>query len=285
MVFLGFIRALPHNAARPAGAALGGLAHRLDARHRRVALDNVAAAFPELDEDDRRRMVRRCFRHFGGMAFDRLSATRFDSEEICRRLTLHGWEHLVRAESEGRGVFLITAHFGSWEMMGDPMTLYRGPSFVIARPADNPFLERRIRRVRERFGNITVPRRGAGRKAMRALRSGGRVWILADQRVHPREGIELPFFGRPAMTSTLAARLSLRCGSPAVPLFCHPEPGGRFRIEVRPPIHPEGSGDEAVRALTARYLQVTEAEIRRHPEMWLWMHNRWRQRPRPGVGR
>ena len=169
-------------------------------------------------------------------------------------------------------------------MLGDPVSLYRGPSHAISRPADNPYLDRKTRWLRERFGVITVDRRGAGRKALRALANGERVWILADQRVHPREGIALPFFGRPATTSTLAARLALRFTTPAVPIFCYPEPRGRFRIVVRPAIHPEGSGREAAASLTARYVAATEAEIRRAPELWLWMHDRWRQRRRPGRG-
>jgi KDO2-lipid IV(A) lauroyltransferase len=283
MAFLGLARALPHGAARRFGAALGGVAHRLDARHRKVALANLAGAFPELDEGARRRIARRCFHHIGSMAFDRLSASRFDAVQICRRMTLHGWEHLLRAEREGRGVLLLTGHIGYWEMVADPVAIYRGEGHIIARPADNHRLNRQMNRLRTRFGNVIVPRRGAGRKAMRALKNGERVWILADQRVHPHEGIELPFLGRPAMTSTLAARLALRHGTPAVPVFCYPEPHGRYRFEVRPPIRPEGSGAEAVAALTSRYVAATEEEIRRHPEMWLWMHNRWRQRRRPGT--
>ena len=284
MAFFGCVRALPHRAARGVGAALGGLAHRLDPRHRNVALTNLAAAFPELDEATRRRLVRDCYRHFGGMVFDRLSMTRFGPEEICRRVTLVGWDHLLAAEGAGRGLLLLTAHFGSWEMLGDPVSIYRGASYAIARPADNPYLDRQARRLRERFGVVTVNRRGAGRQALRALQRGERVWILADQRVHPREGIELPFLGRPATTSTLAARLALRFGTPAVPIFCYPEPRGRFRIEVRPAILPaglaDGAGDDPAAALTGRYVAATEAEIRRHPEMWLWMHDRWRQRRR-----
>jgi KDO2-lipid IV(A) lauroyltransferase len=288
MAFFGCVRALPHRAARGVGAALGSLAHRLDARHRQVAMTNLAAALPDLDETARRRLVRDCYRHFGGMAFDRLSMTRFGAEEICRRVSLDGWEHLLAAEGEGRGVLLLTAHLGSWEMLGDPVSIYRGASYAIARPADNPHLDRQTRRLRERFGVVTVNRRGAGREAMRALKNGERVWILADQRVHPREGTEVPFLGRPAMTSTLAARLALRFDTPAVPIFCYPEPRGCFRIEVRPAIRPgevaAGTSTDRVAALTARYVAATEAEIRDHPEMWLWMHDRWRQRRRQPQG-
>lgn len=280
--FHGLVRALPHRAARPLGRVLGSLGHRLDGRHRRVALANVRAAFPELERAAARRLVRDCFRHYGAVICDNLSVTRFAPEDLCRRLSLSGWEHLLAAEAEGRGVFLLTAHLGNFEMLAHPIALYRGPAHVIARPADNPWLERAIRALRERFGNISVPRRGAGRATLAALRAGARVFILADQRVAPNEGIELPFLGRPATTSTLTARLSLRCGSPAVPIFCFPEPHGRFRIEVHPAIHPAGSGPAAVAELTRRYVEIVERQIRRQPETWLWMHDRWRQRPGNG---
>ncbi len=277
------IRAVPHTAARTLGRWMGELAHLLDRRHRAVALANVAAAFPDQPPAECRRLVRACFRHFGATMSDNLSVVRFDAAALCHRLSISGWEHLTRAEAAGRGVFLLTAHIGNFEMLAHPVALYRGPAHIIARPADNPRLDRALRRLRERFGNVTIPRRGAGRATMRVLARGGRVFILSDQRVQPKEGIELPFLGRPAVTSTLAARLSLRCGSPAVPMFCYPAPGGRFTIEVQPPIYPEGSGREAVTSLTSRYVEVTEAEIRRRPEMWLWMHDRWRQRPQPGA--
>ena len=99
-------------------------------------------------------------------------------------------------------------------------------------------------------------------------------------------GIAVPFFGRPALTSPVLARLSLRTGAPVVPISAYPEPGGRYRVVVRPPIlPPEGQdGDEAVAALTRRYLEVAEEDIRAHPEMWLWMHRRWEEGSRRRSG-
>ncbi len=286
LAFMGLVRVLPHRAARGLGALLGGLGHRLDRRHRRVALANVAAAFPELDEPTKRRLVRDCFCHFAGVACDNLSVRRFDASALCRRLTLVGWEHLEEAARDGRGLFLMTGHLGNFEMLAHPVALYRGPAWVIDRPADNPLLDRALRRLRGRFGNRRIARRGAGRAALRALRDGGQIFILADQRVGPHEGIELPFFGRPAVTSTLTARLSLRCGSPVVPLFCYPTPGGGFRVEVqpaiRPPAEPHRPRGVEIEELTRRYVEVLEQQIRRHPEMWLWMHDRWRARPEAG---
>jgi Kdo2-lipid IVA lauroyltransferase/acyltransferase len=309
LAFKGIVRALPHAAARPLGAVLGGLACRLDRRHREVAAANLALAFPTLAAAQRRRLVTACFRHFGAALFDLISSERFDAVELCRRFRYEGWEHLDRAERLGRGVFLLGAHHGYWEISGRPIGLYRGVIHTVARPADNPHLDRELSRLRRGLGYAVIAKRGAARRMLQVVRGGGRVGILPDQRVQEREGILVPFFGHPALTTPVLARLALRDGCPVVPVFAYPEPGGRYRLVIRPPILPEeaaASGEDAggasqagandgrsnddlgkggedtatvVAALTRRYLEAIEREIRDHPEMWLWMHRRW-DRPR-----
>src|SRR5436305_466578 len=135
--------------------------------------------------------------------------------------------------------------------------------------------------LRERFGNDTLPKRGAARKMLETLRGGGRVGLLIDQRVQKKEGIEIPFFGQPALTTPILARMSLRTGAAVVPVTVYPEPGGRYRVVVRPPILPPAGGrdeEETVAALTRRYLETAEEDIRANPHMWLWMHRRWDRR-------
>jgi KDO2-lipid IV(A) lauroyltransferase len=276
----GFLRALPHPAARSFGRGLGALAHALDRRHREIARRNMAFALPEIDEAGRRRRVAECFRHFGAALCDAISSSRFDARDLCHLFTLEGWEHIEEAERLGRGLFLLTAHLGFWELSPPIIALTRGPMSFIVRPADNPWLDRDLRDLRERFGNTVVPKRGAARRMLEVIRGRGRMGILIDQRVQEKEGIQVPFFGRPALTSPILARLSLRTGAPVVPLTVYPEPGGRYRVVVRPAVLPPvgESGDEAVLALTRRYLETAEEDIRAHPEMWLWMHRRWDER-------
>lgn len=276
--FRGLVRALPHRAVRPLGRRLGDLAWLLDVRHRRVARSNLAAALPDLAAAERARMLRRCFRHFGAAVLDNVSSTRFDLVELCRRLTLEGWEHVERAESLGRGVFVLSAHLGYWEVAAYPPGIYGGPLHVVGRPLDNPHLDRELARLRRRYGNELIPKRGAARRMLRVIRDQGRVGILIDQRVPPNEAIEVEFFARPALTSPALARLSLRTGAPVVPIFGYPEPKGCYRFVARPVIEvPEvEETEQAVHDLTREYLRVTEQEILRAPETWLWMHDRWK---------
>jgi len=260
---------------------VGALGHALDRRHREVALRNLELAIPEIPPDERRRLVRECFRHFGAALCDAVSSTRFDALEICRRFTLAGWENLDEAERQGRGIFILSAHIGFWEQAPAVLGLYRGPLRIVVRPADNPYLDRELSGLRERFGNGTIAKRNAARRMLETLRAGGRVGILIDQRVQAREGIEVPFFGHPALTSPILARMSLRTGAPAVPVSVYPEPRGRYRLVVRPAIHPPAGGiddEPTVAALTRRYLEAAEEDIRAQPSMWLWMHRRWDRR-------
>ena len=272
----GLLRALPHEAARSVGRGIGGLAGRLDRRHRRIAEKNLAIAFPELPPAEHRRLAQECFRHFGGAVCDAISADRFRLDQLCERFRYEGWEHLDAAESAGKGVFILGSHLGYWEFSARPIGLYRGTIHTIARPADNPHLEGELKRIRERFGYAVIHKRGAARRMIQLLRARERVGILIDQRVQPQEAIVVPFFGRPALTSPVVARLSLRTGAPVLPIFAFSEPGGRYRFIAREPIFPEGKGDDAVEELTRRYLATTEREIREHPAEWLWMHDRWR---------
>jgi Kdo2-lipid IVA lauroyltransferase/acyltransferase len=239
----GVVRALPHRASRTLGAAIGRLAHRLDGRHRRLAAENLALAFPELTAKERRDTVAACFRHFGAALCDFISADRFGPVEICRRFTYEGWDNLERAEALGRGVFLLGAHHGQWEISGKPIALYRGPMYTIARPADNPHLERELSGLRQRLGYSVIHKHGAARRMLQVLRERGRIGILPDQRVHEREGIVVPFFGHPALTTPILARLSRRHGTPVVPVFAYPEPGGRYHLVVRPAILPDATDE------------------------------------------
>lgn len=295
LLLKGVLYSLPHAAARAIGSAIGRLAHRLDGRHRAVARRNLALAFPELPRAGHRRLAAACFRHFGAALCDFISAGRLDPVELCRRFTYEGWEHLDAAEHLGKGTLLLGAHLGNWEISGRPIGLYRGTLHTVARPADNPYLERELSLLRQRFGFAIIHKRGAARRMLQVLRAGSRVGILPDQRVRPQEGILVPFFGRPALTTPVLARLSQHTGAPVVPVFAYPEPGGRYRLVVRAPMFPpdpeseppasqpgEGAANldpadpaDPIIALTRRYLEVIEREIRAHPEMWLWMHRRW----------
>ncbi len=269
----GGMRGLSHAGARRLGAAFGDLAYAVLGERRRRALANLGLAFPEAAPALRRRWARQSFRTLGAHLCDTLSAARFDAVTLCERWTLAGWEH-VDAGGPAAPAVLMSAHLGFWEMSGQPIGLYKGTLTAISRPLDNPHLEREIQRLRRRFGVRMVAKRHAARAMLRAIDAGEHLFLLIDQRPgRSEEAVEVPLFGWPARATPVLARLARRFALPVVPLFAFPEPGGRYQIVARPPI-PADAADET--ELTARYLAAVEAEVRRRPGEWMWMHDRWR---------
>lgn len=271
---------LPHATARRFGRGLGSVGYALLASRRRLALDNLALALPELDSEARERVAREAFRQFGSSLCEVISASKLGPEGIAPLFAVEGEEHLEAARAAappGRGVFVMTGHFGPWEVAAYPLGLRFGTVHVVARPPDNPFVAADLERMRARFGNHLIAKAGAGHRMLNAIRQGHPVGILIDQRVRPEVGILVPFFGREVWTSPVLAYLSLLTRAPVVPTFCTPEGAEGYRLRFLPVIAPDapGPGAEAEAALTARYLAVVEAEIRRRPELWLWMHRRW----------
>ncbi len=270
----GCLRALPHGRTRAIGRRLGDLAHSLLGSRRRLARANVEAALPELDAGDCRQVVRGAFRQMMTHAAEFLSWERFGPRELCERWSLEGWEHTV---GDGRPRFFMTAHFGYWELLGRPLPLYHPPVAALVRPLDNPRLDRYVDRARTAFGLRLIHKHGAARAITRALRQGTSMIVLVDQRVPPRDAVTVPFFGRPALTTNLLARLALAHHADVVPIYVYPAPHGRYRIVARAPISADSiDGADPVVDLTRRYMAAVEAEIRASPARWLWMHDRWR---------
>lgn len=263
------------------GPVLGRLGFAVNRRHRTVAMDNLEAAYPELDNAARTEIGCRTFESFGMLLTDFLCSAKLDRDEYSQRFEVDGWHHLEAAEAHEKGVLLLTGHLGNWEALAQYLALNGRQVSFVARPLDNPYMEKDFRRLRERFGNTSIQKRKAARGAIKVLRSGGRVGILMDQRVHPNEGKAFPFFGRPAFTTSMPARLSLRTGAPAVLIFGIPiDDWRRCRIVIHPPIVPgpdTESPDADIDALTRRYLGIIEQTIREQPHLWLWMHRKWRQ--------
>ena len=272
---------LPESAIRRLGPVSGRIGYRLDRRHRKVAHDNLRLAFPDLSESQRNDLAISAFENFGRSLVSGIAYWRLDKPEFLERLEMVSVQHILSAEARNCGVIFLTAHLGNWEALPQLTAIRNRPMSFVVRPLDNPYIERDLKKVRERFGNKTIAKRSAALKMMRILRNKGRVGILIDQRVHPREGKAYPFFGQPAFTTLLPAQLSLRTGAPVIPVFALPEDDWRrFKIIITKPIYPpnestRSSADE----LTTQYLDIIEQAIRKYPELWLWMHRRWRVNP------
>jgi len=276
-------RSLAHHAGprilSRAGATIGGLYLRLGRRRREILEFNLRLAYPDLEETAHADLARNVARHFGRVLLDGLRLQRATPKQLLRDVTVVGREHLQKGLDAGRGIFLLSAHIGSWEVAAlTGGLLIPGGLAVVNRPLDNPLLEAELARFRALFGNRALGKENVTRDMLRQLRRGGAVGILIDQRTLKEEGVQVPFFGHPAWTHPALARLSARTGSPVVPIWGFWDGPGRYTVRFDEPVFP-GELPEAERAeipLTTRFNQMIESVIRERPDQWLWFHDRWR---------
>jgi KDO2-lipid IV(A) lauroyltransferase len=258
--------------------SIGSLIFTLDARHRRVALDNLAEAFPGSDAAWRRRTARSSFRHLGRLLFEITTQDLLPSPSPG---WAEGFHHLEAAANGGRGYFLVSAHFGNWERIAFLQGAAGFPVWMVARPLDNPRLETYFRARREGSGNRVVYKRNALREIVKGLRGGAGIAFLIDQNFGEEGGLFVDFFGRPAATTPALGRIAVRTGAPAVPVFSFPLSDGNYRVVYGPPMPPPDTGDKEADALefTRAVTKKIEEAVRECPGAWFWMHRRWRTRP------
>jgi KDO2-lipid IV(A) lauroyltransferase len=260
------------------GRTLGFIFYALDGTHRRVALENLAAAFPRRSAAERRAIVRAVFAHFGCLLFEFLKFSTLSPKQILERVDFDGEERVRLAYGHGKGVLFITGHFGFWELHALAHPLRFEPIGVLARTLDNTRLNTLLEEIRQRTGNVVVYRQGSIRKVMRLMSEKHGVAILIDQHISSADAVYVDFFDRPAATTSAVAAMALRTGAPIVPVFALPLGKGRYRLIYEHPVEPPASDSEdAILEFTQRCTDVLEMYVRRHPDLWLWMHRRWRE--------
>jgi KDO2-lipid IV(A) lauroyltransferase len=278
------VRVIPMSAVRALGHGLGRAVYMIDRPRRRVALENLAFAFPGRPPGERRALAKSMFAHFGAVLMELLKFGTYSHGQMLASADLEGDERVRQALRQGRGVLFFTGHFGYWEMHAVSHALTLEPISVLARPLDNPQLHMMLENVRTSTGNTVIYRQGAVRRMLRDLGTGRGIAVLIDQHLHS-DAIYVEFFQRPAATTSALAALALRTGAPVIPVFALPQPHGRYRFIYEHPVDPpRAETPDAVREFTQRCTDVLEMYVRRHPHLWMWMHRRWRDDRGLGIG-
>jgi len=281
-LFLFLAQALPLRSALRMGEGLGRLIAAVGRRRMRLAVDNLRHAYPDLSPKEAREMAVRVCEHFGRAMVESALAPRMLRRSTFRRhVVIRSEEHLRQALSSDRGAIFVAAHLGVWEIFGLVLHFMDKSCHFVYRPVKNPLIERLVRKRRRALRQITVPRRGALRKLLRVLRDKGYIGLVVDQHAK-RDGVWVPFFGRPASTTPAPALLALRTGAPIVCGYARRLPGTyRFELLLDEPVYAEPTGDRAadVERITRQISQRLEDYVRQFPEQWLWLHRRWHTPP------
>ena len=285
---IGGLGLLPRKAAVNVGRALGRLAYMVGSNLRRTGQINLQLSFPEMDDEQRRHLLLGCYDPLGRTLGEFSQFPRATRESLRKLIDYDpvGLSHLRAAETAGRGVIFLTGHIGAWELLSFGWSALEYPIHFIVRPLDNRRVDAFIANVRTRFGNVAISKTSAARQALRVLRAGGTLGILADLNTQEKEGVFVPFFGHLACTTTGAAMLALRADALVIPTCAvWDRERGRYFFHGDPPIELVRTGDEKrdIEINTANFAAAIERMIRAYPDQWLWIHKRWHTRPKGEV--
>ena len=283
---------LPEVLADRAGAALGWVVARVGRPRWKVVEDHLRRAFPEADEGWRRRVGLRCYAHLGAEAVAVFRLAAMGRRGVRERTRVTGLEVVDAAVREGRGVILLSAHLGNWEVGGAALVARGFPIDVVVARQRNELFDRYLTRSRERLGFGIIPRSEGRRGVLATLGAGRLAGILGDQDAR-RAGVFVDFFGHPASTARGPAVLALRSGALMVTLFAVRLPGWRPRYQVWLEAldeeavmgGAEGGRGARVAAITQAFTTRIEEYVRRYPDQYFWLHKRWKTPPPPKLTR
>jgi KDO2-lipid IV(A) lauroyltransferase len=200
----------------------------------------------------------------------------------ARHVRLNNLGPALRELLGDRGVIMLTAHFGNYELLGYAIACLGLPLNAVMRPLDNPLVNEFLVASREAGGVNLLYKKGASESADEIIAGGGTLCFISDQDAG-RKGVFADFFGRPASWYKSIGLLAMRHRVPLVVGYAVRERAGfHYVITVERIIQPEewGVQDDPLRWITQTFAHALETAIRRHPEQYLWMHRRWKSRPK-----
>ncbi len=272
------VRKLSFRAAGIVGGVLGRMAFSILRIRRSITLDNLSKAFPQSDRRQLEGIALGAYKNYAITLAHMLWSGGVGADQLKRVMRVGHPDAIRELMKQGRGVILLSGHFGGWELLISSLRLHLGePMVIIVQHQRNGKIDRFIDAQRRRFENITVPMGPSVREVLKALQEGKVVAMLGDQS-GAKESIFVNFFGRPSATHRGTAAFSLRTGAPILMVFLVRQPDGSYEAEFEAVDRSglAGSSEENIMELTQRHVAVLEKHIRQHPEQWLWMHKRWK---------
>ena len=275
---------LPRRVARTVGAGIGLAAWVLLPRLRRVGMRNLTLALPERSRREHRLVLQRSFLSQGLQLAEFAQMRHYSVHQAQSFIRYEGLHHFLQGQSRGRGVLVLTAHLGAWELSSFFHSMMGYPMGLVIRRLDNSRVDRLVNGIRTLHGNRVLHKDDFARGLLKAMYRGETVGILMDTNMTPPQGVFVPFFGVEACTASGLARVAQRSHAAVLPGFLLWEPAERrYVLHFGPELALVRTGDAEADALanTALFTRTLEDYIRRYPEQWLWVHRRWKTRP-PG---
>ena len=272
---------LPLRVALKVGEALGVLLFYVWGSRRKIAIENltrtVSAGAIQISEPAAV-VIKKNFRNLGRSFIEVIKIYYGLGDKIIRSVSIEGLEHFKAAQSKGKGVVLLTGHCGNWELLAIAASAKLSGIAVVARPINNPYVNKLVERARRKYGNEVIYKKGALKAIIKKLKNNECVGILMDQAVIPEEGYVIDFLGRGAWTTKIPAVIVRKTGAAVIAGFIHRTAAGHI-ITASPEVELSENSDkeEAVKEDTRKFSACIENYIKEHPTEWLWIHRRWKR--------
>ena len=276
-------RPMPRSVNLKLGMGLGWVLYFLAFGRRKLALKNLEMAFEgEKDVHEQRKIAHRSFQFLTTNVTEFFRYPSLTMDSVSRYVSIEGEDHIKEALKEGKGVLILSGHFGSWDFASAYVALLGYDFAHITKEPRSEAVKRFWLKYRTDIGIKVFSGRGTMKMALRHLGNNGLLGLITDQNARRSEGVFVPFFGHQACTLPSLAILARRTGSPVIPVYSY-RIGIRHHVVVEEPLsyEPIADQDEDLLERTRIFTQWTEKVIRLHPEQWIWLHDRWKTRPRP----
>jgi KDO2-lipid IV(A) lauroyltransferase len=281
---------LPYRSALKAGEILGIMLFYAWGGRRRIAVENIekailagalglsSPAVAASSAETASKIARESFINLGKSLAEVVRIYYGFGDSLIRNVVIKGEEHYSRAKAKGKGIIVVTGHCGNWELLALAFGLKVAPGSGVARAQDNPYINGMIGKIRKRYGNTLIYKKGALKAVLSCLKKEGLVSILMDQAVLRDEGFIIDFLGRGAWTTKMPALIARKTGAPVIPVFLSREGDGHvMTIYPEAPLKREEMSESALKEDTQQLSSYVEEYIKQHPSEWLWMHRRWKR--------
>jgi KDO2-lipid IV(A) lauroyltransferase len=250
----------------------------LSPRRRLIAIHNIKRAFPEKSMAEIVLIAKGVYRNMAITTAEFFDMPYLTKDNIHELVEVDGIEHCNKALKKNMGLLVFSAHFGNWELQAIAFSLIFQPMLVIYRILDNIFLERFVTDIRSSTGNRLLTKQKAMRTMLKALNANEVVGLLIDQNWSWQEGVFVDFFGRPACTTDGLALLAMHTGAPVIPGFMVRMENGKYRLVIGEEVKIINTGqkEKDVHANTQNFTRIIEDIVRKYPDQWFWVHQRWK---------
>lgn len=269
---------LPRKSALNLGVLLGDLMFFFSRKEKARAVSNLSLAFgTEKSLEEVLIICRKCFRNLGKGLMEFLQLPKLNPENLSNLVTFDGIDNVDENLKKGKGCVVATAHLGNWELVGASFPLYGYKSNTIIRPVKLQQLDEWVNRRREKTGLKCIGRGASIKSALQCLKRNELLGILADVDTKV-DGVFVDFFGRPAYTPRGPVSIALKTGAALLPTFIIRQKDDTHRLIIEKAIELKVTGDteEDIRYNTAVFTKIIESYVRKYPEQWIWLHDRWK---------